>query len=217
TVKDVNFIGASDDYVVSGSDDGSLLIWSKTTGKLINILRGDEQVVNVIVQNPTLPVLAVSGIDNDVKLFESIYPTSCGTPVDVDRLLRDGPDDDDDHDDHDDGGGTSGGDDEPRRRRRHHRRGRYPEMGSPHRRSNPSLTDPFPPLSTRATPVFPPSSSLLARARAIVNENDQRRSRGLDDHRSRLTVGMLRALMRRMEAAREGAEEMPEGEGCAVQ
>lgn len=48
TVKDVNFYGLHDDYVVSGSDGGHLFIWDRRTSELLNILEGDGEVVNVI-------------------------------------------------------------------------------------------------------------------------------------------------------------------------
>ncbi|CAO1637093.1 unnamed protein product [Jaminaea pallidilutea] len=69
TVKEVNFLGAQDEYVVSGSDDGHFFIWDSETSKLLGIWQGDGSVVNVVVPHPTLPVLAVSGIDDSVKIF----------------------------------------------------------------------------------------------------------------------------------------------------
>ena len=48
TVKDVNFFGLQDEYVVSGSDCGHLFIWDKKTSQLLNILEGDGEVVNVV-------------------------------------------------------------------------------------------------------------------------------------------------------------------------
>jgi len=69
TVKDVNFLGPSDEYVTSGSDDGNFFIWRKATGKIHGILEGDGSVVNVIESHPHLPLIAVSGIDTTVKLF----------------------------------------------------------------------------------------------------------------------------------------------------
>lgn len=48
TVKDANFFGLQDEYVVSGSDLGHLFIWDKKTSELVNILKGDGEVVNVI-------------------------------------------------------------------------------------------------------------------------------------------------------------------------
>ncbi|KAL8860325.1 MAG: hypothetical protein Q9178_003296 [Gyalolechia marmorata] len=63
TVKDANFFGLDDEYVVSGSDGGHLFIWDKKTSELVNILQGDNEVVNVIQ--------AVSGIDSTIKIFSA--------------------------------------------------------------------------------------------------------------------------------------------------
>ena len=48
TVKDVNFFGLQDEYIVSGSDSGHVFIWDKKTTQLVNILEGDGEVVNVV-------------------------------------------------------------------------------------------------------------------------------------------------------------------------
>ncbi|KAI8348017.1 WD40-repeat-containing domain protein [Choanephora cucurbitarum] len=73
TIKDVNFYGPRDEYVVSGSDGGYLFVWDKKTTKLVEILHADEEVVNVVKGHPSLPILAVSGIDSTTKIFT---PTS---------------------------------------------------------------------------------------------------------------------------------------------
>ena len=52
TVKDANFFGLQDEYVVSGSDGGHLFIWDKKTSALVNILEGDNEVVNVVQGKP---------------------------------------------------------------------------------------------------------------------------------------------------------------------
>lgn len=69
TVKDVNFYGMNDEYVVSGSDDGHFFIWDRKTTKIVNILEGDGEVVNVIQGHPYEPMIACSGIDSTVKIF----------------------------------------------------------------------------------------------------------------------------------------------------
>jgi nuclear receptor interaction protein len=48
TVKDVNYFGLQDEYVVSGSDSGHVFVWDRKTAELINILEGDGEVVNVV-------------------------------------------------------------------------------------------------------------------------------------------------------------------------
>lgn len=55
TVKDVNYFGLMDEYVVSGSDEGNVFVWERKTGQLVNILEGDGEVVNV-VQGMFLPI-----------------------------------------------------------------------------------------------------------------------------------------------------------------
>ncbi|KAL9604024.1 MAG: hypothetical protein Q9219_000786 [cf. Caloplaca sp. 3 TL-2023] len=69
TVKDANFFGLNDEYVVSGSDSGHLFIWDKRTSEIVNILQGDGEIVNVVQGHPYEPVLAVSGIDSTIKIF----------------------------------------------------------------------------------------------------------------------------------------------------
>lgn len=69
TVKDVNFYGLNDEYVVSGSDSGHLFIWDKKSGQCVNILEGDGEVVNVIQGHPYEPLIACSGIDSTIKIF----------------------------------------------------------------------------------------------------------------------------------------------------
>ncbi|KAF2461369.1 hypothetical protein BDY21DRAFT_331920 [Lineolata rhizophorae] len=69
TVKDVNYFGLQDEYVVSGSDDGNFFAWNRHTAELVGIWEGDGEVVNVIQGHPYEPMLAVSGIDHTVKIF----------------------------------------------------------------------------------------------------------------------------------------------------
>ncbi|KAL2812039.1 hypothetical protein BJX63DRAFT_261023 [Aspergillus granulosus] len=69
TVKDCNFFGLNDEYVVSGSDSGHLFIWERDTCKLVNILKGDDEVVNVVQGHPYEPIIAASGIDDTIKIF----------------------------------------------------------------------------------------------------------------------------------------------------
>ena len=74
TIKDVNFFGQDDEYVVSGSDGysggpGHVFIWDRHTTELVNILEGDGEVVNVIQGHPHEAMLAVAGIDHTVKIF----------------------------------------------------------------------------------------------------------------------------------------------------
>ncbi|GAA6014413.1 hypothetical protein JCM10207_005452 [Rhodosporidiobolus poonsookiae] len=68
TVKDINF-AFDGSMIVSGSDDGSFFLWDKESTEIKGIFKGDSSVVNVLQPHPRLPILAVSGIDSEVKLF----------------------------------------------------------------------------------------------------------------------------------------------------
>lgn len=70
TVKDVSFVGSHGEYVASGSDKGFFFLWDKPSMSPVFIGHGDHDVVNVVQSHPILPVLATSGIDHDVKLWE---------------------------------------------------------------------------------------------------------------------------------------------------
>ncbi|XP_013612883.1 PREDICTED: DDB1- and CUL4-associated factor 8-like protein 2 isoform X1 [Brassica oleracea var. oleracea] len=71
TVKGVNFCGPRSEYVVSGSDCGRIFIWKKRSGELIRVMEADRYVVNCIEPHPHIPVLASSGIENDIKVWTS--------------------------------------------------------------------------------------------------------------------------------------------------
>lgn len=87
TVKDVNYYGLDDEYVVSGCDSGHVFMWDRKTAKLVNILEGDGETVNIVQGllsfciktdasdncqgHPYEPTLAVSGLDNTIKIFSS--------------------------------------------------------------------------------------------------------------------------------------------------
>jgi hypothetical protein len=72
TIKGVNFLGANDEWIVSGSDCGYIYIWDRY-GKLVTCMPGDAEVVNCIEPHPRhLLVLATSGIEHDIKIWSPI-------------------------------------------------------------------------------------------------------------------------------------------------
>ncbi|PIA56282.1 hypothetical protein AQUCO_00700547v1 [Aquilegia coerulea] len=66
-IKQASFLGQRGEYVASGSDDGRWFIWEKRTGRLINMLPGDEAVVNCVQCHPFDCTIATSGIDPTIK------------------------------------------------------------------------------------------------------------------------------------------------------
>jgi len=67
-LKEVSFVG-NNSYIATGGDCGNLYIWEKTTGKLVQLLKGDGHVVNGVAPHPFLPLLATCGIDSEGKVF----------------------------------------------------------------------------------------------------------------------------------------------------
>lgn len=66
-IKEATFWG--NNCVMSGSDCGHVFIWDRRTGDLVMLLEADQHVVNCLQPHPSLPYLATSGIDYDIKLF----------------------------------------------------------------------------------------------------------------------------------------------------
>lgn len=78
TIKGVNFFGPNSEYVISGSDCGNIFFWDKNTEAILNFMEGDNSgVVNCLEPHPTIPILATSGLDWNIKIWapnSEIYP-----------------------------------------------------------------------------------------------------------------------------------------------
>jgi nuclear receptor interaction protein len=48
-VKSVSFFGSKNEYILSGSDDGNIFIWDKKTAKLVNLMKGDEYIIEMSI------------------------------------------------------------------------------------------------------------------------------------------------------------------------
>uniref|UniRef100_A0A1Q3FGS9 Putative wd and tetratricopeptide repeat protein 1 n=1 Tax=Culex tarsalis TaxID=7177 RepID=A0A1Q3FGS9_CULTA len=66
-IKEATFWG--NDYIMSGSDCGHVFTWERATGDLVMLMEADQHVVNCVQPHPTLPMLATSGIDYDIKIW----------------------------------------------------------------------------------------------------------------------------------------------------
>lgn len=72
TIKGCAWFG--DNYVLSGSDDGHIYGWDVESEHIVCFLKGDDKgAVNALNVHPTLPILASSGREHSVKIWE---PTS---------------------------------------------------------------------------------------------------------------------------------------------
>lgn len=66
-IKEATFWG--NDYIMSGSDCGHVFTWERATGRLVMLMEADQHVVNCVQPHPTMPLLATSGIDYDIKIW----------------------------------------------------------------------------------------------------------------------------------------------------
>lgn len=84
-IKQANFWG--ENWVMSGSDCGRVFVWDKWTGQISNLLMADSHVVNCVQPHPEAYILATSGIDYNVKLWEPTaeQPSSL---LNVDEIIR---------------------------------------------------------------------------------------------------------------------------------
>jgi WD40 repeat protein len=83
------FYGRRSEWIVSGSDDARVYFWNKRTGQLFNVLDGHEDVVNCVVASPIHPLVATSGIDNVVKLWEPVGRLSEKQKLKRNKLISD--------------------------------------------------------------------------------------------------------------------------------
>ena len=86
-IKEASFLGETAEYVAAGSDDGIIFIWDKLTGNLVRGLQGDESIVNCIQWHPQTAMLATSGIESMVRLWQ---PGSNDQTRVVDTLFKTG-------------------------------------------------------------------------------------------------------------------------------
>ncbi|XP_039288976.1 WD and tetratricopeptide repeats protein 1-like isoform X2 [Nilaparvata lugens] len=68
-IKEANFFGSNGQYIMAGSDDGSIFFWERETTNNVRILIGDSSIVNCIQPHPSCCLLASSGIDSSVRLW----------------------------------------------------------------------------------------------------------------------------------------------------
>ncbi|XP_052898940.1 DDB1- and CUL4-associated factor 8-like [Anopheles moucheti] len=91
TIKGVNFFGPHSEFVASGSDCGSIYLWEKSSQTIVNWLRcSSSEVVNCLEPHPEFPILASSGVDNDIKIWvpKGLHDEQTATPFNSQDLKR---------------------------------------------------------------------------------------------------------------------------------
>jgi WD40 repeat protein len=88
TIKTVNWMG---DFVVSGSDDGSVFFYDPEDGEIVNVVKAHEGNVNVVTVHQEKKLLATSGIDEYAVLWEPKKVAAVGMEAvagNIERRLR---------------------------------------------------------------------------------------------------------------------------------
>ncbi|CAI9264294.1 unnamed protein product [Lactuca saligna] len=88
TVKGVSFFGPNCEYVMSGSDCGHIFIWKKKGGRLVRVMEGDRRIVNQVEPHPSIPVLASSGLEKNIKLWVPVSDDILPLPHDLQEIVE---------------------------------------------------------------------------------------------------------------------------------
>jgi len=71
-IKEANFLGRNGQFIMAGSDDGKFFIWDRNSTNIVRVLVGDDAIVNCLQGHPTAPILATSGIDPVVRIWQPL-------------------------------------------------------------------------------------------------------------------------------------------------
>ena len=76
-LKEVRFLWDAR-YVGTGSDCGRLFVYDVARQQPCLALPADAHIVNCVAPHPSLPIVAASGIDSSIKVFEAMGPPPAG-------------------------------------------------------------------------------------------------------------------------------------------
>lgn len=77
TIKGVNFYGPRSEFVISGSENpGHVFFWEKQTEAIVQMIVADVGgVVNCLEPHPYVPILATSGLADEIRLWHPAKDT----------------------------------------------------------------------------------------------------------------------------------------------
>ncbi|KAL7059724.1 hypothetical protein AAHC03_013235 [Spirometra sp. Aus1] len=84
-IKEANFFGGDGQFIVAGSDCGSMFIWDRQTTNIVHILQADSATVNCVQPHPSACQIASSGIDSVIRLWSPLPEDK----PECDRLVKD--------------------------------------------------------------------------------------------------------------------------------
>jgi WD40 repeat protein len=87
-IKEVSFISGKFPCLLSGSDDGCFYVWSLNSGLLVGSYVADSDAVNCVLPHPYQPLVATSGIDNDIQLWTPSSRPNILSEYDMDKRVN---------------------------------------------------------------------------------------------------------------------------------
>lgn len=57
---------------MAGSDCGHMYIWNRDTSRLVGIWKADNSILNIVQPHPDAFLLATSGIDEEIRLWQPL-------------------------------------------------------------------------------------------------------------------------------------------------
>eukprot|EP00775_Hariotina_reticulata_P003946 gene3946-4200_t len=73
STKDVCWMGGRSEYVVTGSDNGRLIVWEAATGQVVSVLQGGSKAVRRVKVNPAQQLMVAScGAEPVVRLWSPV-------------------------------------------------------------------------------------------------------------------------------------------------
>ncbi|KAI7738297.1 hypothetical protein M8C21_015125 [Ambrosia artemisiifolia] len=81
---DVSITGMS----YSHTNCGHIFIWNKKDCKLVRVMEGDRRIVNQVEPHPSIPVLASSGLEKNIKLWVPMSADTVPLPHDLQEIME---------------------------------------------------------------------------------------------------------------------------------
>jgi WD40 repeat protein len=89
TMKNAEFLGPHQEFVISGSDDGKLFIWSTATGKIVNVLNsGDNEITRVASRPNDLIIASTELFNKKVRLWRAVGENNNVNMDEIEQLAK---------------------------------------------------------------------------------------------------------------------------------
>eukprot|EP00029_Vermamoeba_vermiformis_P006024 TRINITY_DN2253_c0_g1_i1.p1 TRINITY_DN2253_c0_g1~~TRINITY_DN2253_c0_g1_i1.p1 ORF type:complete len:649 (+),score=104.79 TRINITY_DN2253_c0_g1_i1:386-2332(+) len=89
TMKNAEFLGPHQEFIISGSDDGKIFIWSAATGKIVNVLdSGDNEMTRVCPRPHDLMIASTELFNKKVRLWRAVGDNTNVNMNEIEQLAK---------------------------------------------------------------------------------------------------------------------------------